>query len=312
MSPHADADAGRGTATTHTEIYRRFEGQLQPARPAFVPLYRARLRLAFKHKLPLLLLFVPPWITGIVFSFVVYARFAVESEIDAPGDMAIATRLAVAWAKQMLEVHQQIIMFTSVSRFFALLVIAWFGAGLICEDRRAGAHLLYFSRPLTRRDYFLAHLATACTFGAIVVVGPALLICLVAVFSSPDYAFLTEKWNVLLGTIAFTTLNVLVTSLIVLAVSSVSARKTYALAGVFGVCLGSSALGRVMSRMQRDQDFAMLSLFDNSSRLADWLLDATDARWQWNPWWTAAILGGVSVASLALVAWRLRRMEVVA
>ena len=74
------------TATTHTEIYRRFEGKLEPARPAFVPLYRARLRLAFKRKLPLLLLFVPPWISGIVFSFVVYARFAVEGERPMPSE----------------------------------------------------------------------------------------------------------------------------------------------------------------------------------------------------------------------------------
>jgi hypothetical protein len=32
----------------------------------------------------------------------------------------------------------------------------------------------------------------------------------------------------------------------------------------------------------------------------------------WNPWYTVAVLGGLSLVSLLLIAGRLRRMEVVA
>ena len=298
-------------ATTHTEIYRRFKGALAPARLPFVPLYRSRLRQAMKRKLPLLLLLVPPWISAIVFSFVVYTKFTIESGAAVPIGGSPASAMVSALAGQLIQVHDQIVIFTYVSRMFALLAITWFGAGLICEDRRAGAHLLYFARPLTRLDYFLAHYATACTFGALVVVLPAALICLVAVFSSPEYSFLTEKWDVILGALGYGTVNVAVLALIVLAVSSLSTRKTYGLAGVFGVVLGSEAMALTLWLLQRDRDFWMLGVMSNFRRLADWMMSANQARLDWNPWWSVAVLGGIALASLAVIAARLRRMEVV-
>jgi ABC-type transport system involved in multi-copper enzyme maturation permease subunit len=302
------------TATTHTEIYRRFTGTLAPARPRFVPLYRARLRVARKRKLPLAILLVPPWISGIVFSFVVYTKFTVEEGLDSPlitSPAAFVSKAIALRATQIIQVHEQLINFMSVSRLFALLAIAWYGAGLICEDRRSGVHLLYFSRPVTRTDYFLAHYATACTFGALAVLAPAILICLVAVFSSPGYSFFTEKWDVIAGTLAYAAIYIAVTSLIVLAISSISNRKTYALAGVFGLFLGSGAIGRVVARLQDDEDFSLLSIPDNFRKLADWLLQSSDTRWSWSPWWSVAVLGGLGVLSIAITVTRLRRMEVV-
>ena len=299
------------SATTHTEIYRRFKGALEPARPAFKPLYDARLRLASKRKLPMLLLFVPPWISGIVYSFLVYTKFTVESGGVVTG-LSPAAAIGGAFMGSLIEVHRLIVSFTIVSIFFALLAITWYGAGLICEDRRAGAHLLYFSRPLTRRDYLLAHYATACTFGLMAVLLPCLLICLVAVFSSPEYSFLTKKWDVILGAIAYSFIFVAVTSLIVLAVSSLSARKTYALAAVFALFAGTQALGMAMWALQRDSDYLLFSLPSNFFRLAGWLLSRPDSMLDWNPWYTVAVLGGLSLGSLLVIAGRLRRMEVVA
>lgn len=299
-------------ASTHTEVYRRFGGVLAPARPRFLPLYRARLRVGLKRKLPLFLLFLPPWISGIVFSFVVYTKFTLEQGLESPLVDSPVAAIASATVGRMIEVHSQIVTFAHVSRLFALLAITWFGAGLICEDRRSGVHQLYLSRPITRADYFLAHYATACTFGAFVVLGPVLLICLVAVFSSPDYAFLTQKWDVIAGAILYSLANVAILSLVVLAVSSVSARKVYALAGVFAVVLGSDAVGLVLWRARRDSDAAAAGILTNFRRLADWMLAAHDSRFDWPIWITLAALSGVALASGAVIAWRLRRMEVVA
>ena len=80
-----------------------------------------------------------------------------------------------------------------------------------------------------------------------VTVGPVLLIGLVAIFSSPDYAFLFEKWDVLLGALGYASLNVLVLSMIALGISSLASRKSYALAGVFAFILGSDSLGAMLA-----------------------------------------------------------------
>ena len=299
-------------ATTHTEIYRPFTGTLAPARPAFWPLYRSRVRQNLKRKLPLLLTLVPPWISARIFSFVVYTKFTVEQGGDSPLTGSPLGAFAGAAIGQMLAVHKQIITFATVSSLFALVMIAWYGAGQICEDRRAGAHLLYFSRPLTRLDYFLAHFATAFTFGAFAVILPILLICTVAVFSSPEYSFLIEKWDVVLGALGYSVINVAVMSLIVLAISSVSSRKTYALAGVFGFVLGLDALGGVLWQLQRDKNFAIIGVMRNFRRLIEWMLSDNDPRFDWNPWWSAAVLGGIALAAAIVIASRLKRMEVVA
>jgi ABC-type transport system involved in multi-copper enzyme maturation permease subunit len=298
-------------ASTHTEVYRAFGGRLRPARPRFWPLYRSRVRVLQKKKLPLLLLYAPPAISGIVYSFIVYGKFTLEAG-QAAGGLPPGAAMAAAVAGQLLEVHNQIIEFTQVIRFFALLVIAWYGAGLISEDNKAGAHLLYFSRPLTRTDYFLAHFATAVTFGLRAILLPGLVICTVAVFSSPDYAFLKEKWNVILATVGFSLIYVGVIAMIVLAVSSLVTRRTFALAGIFGLIVASQASAQVLRRINDDRDFLMVSLWNNFRRLADWMFDARRSRFDWDPWWSVAILAGVSLVCLAIVVWRLRRMEVVA
>jgi ABC-type transport system involved in multi-copper enzyme maturation permease subunit len=304
------------TATAHTEIYRPFRGTLQPQRFRFRALHRARVAAAQKSKLALLILFAPPAISGIVFSFVVYMKFTLESA-EAPAGFNPAASLAISMAERMIDVHRQIVFFALASRNFALLAIAWYGAGLICEDRRHGAHLLLFSRPLTRLDYFLAQLATACTFGLRAVLAPSLLICVVAVFSSPDYSFLREKWNVILATIAYGFLFVGVVSLIALAISSVSSRKMYARAGVFAVFFGTGAVGAVLQELDRSREWRLISLYECFERVLEWMLDAQSVfrrgiEATGTPWSAIAVLAGVSAASLALIAWRLRRMEVVA
>lgn len=297
-------------AATHTELYRAFKGALSPARLRFWPLYRAQMAVATKRKLPLLILFFGPAMTGIIVSFLAYTRFSIE-ETGSAGPM-LGGGLATQIATQLLEVHKLIINAMKAVRFFALLAMAWYGAGLICDDRRAGAHLLYFARPLTRVDYLLAHFATAFTFGCFAVLAPGLLICTVAVFNSPNFVFLTEKWPVIVATIGYSLLFVGVLSSLILAVSALSKRKSYALAAVFAVFMGTIALGGALSALMRERDFWMVSLASHFERVADWWLGASRSMHKWDPWWSLAVLGGLAALSIATVAWRVRRMEVVA
>jgi ABC-type transport system involved in multi-copper enzyme maturation permease subunit len=307
-------------ASTHTEIYRPFEGQLAPHALRFVPLCASQVRVLQKKKLPLLLFYGAPAITGITLSFVVYTKFTLEAEFEGSAppaglDMKQAMMLAAAKAatESLLEVRNIISMANLQIQAFALLAIAWFGAGLIADDKRLGAHLLYFSRPMSKLDYCLGHFMTACWFGLIAMLGPGLLVCLVATFTSPDYAFIRQEWGVVLATIANALFTVAFLALFTLAISSLFRRKSFALVTLIGLTGASMPVGGMLSGLQNDMDWMMVGLWSNIARVGDWMFslsgEAQISDFDWDVRWSFAILGGVAALSGAILWRQVRRLE---
>lgn len=296
-------------AATHTEIYRRFEGELgAPRLLRFLPLTTSGLRLAYKRKLPHLLLFAPTWMMGVVQAFLVHLKFSAEA-----GSFGRQAQQAIALSSltdQLLAVSSLIVNYTVNVRFFAVLAIVWFGAGLIAEDRRLGAHQLYFARPLSRLDYMLGKFLVAATFGAKAMLGPALLICGTAAFSSPDWSFLTEEWDVIAGTVGYCLLWIVAMTSLVLLVSSLVDRKTHGLAAAFGVLFLTEGASNVVARITDDEGWRVLSFMSNFERIADHVFGRASTH-DWSAGLSYAIVGGFVVLALGLVHRRLRRLEVV-
>jgi ABC-type transport system involved in multi-copper enzyme maturation permease subunit len=309
-------------AETHLEVYRRFEGKLEERRLRFWPILGSGLRTALKQRRALLFLYGPPFIATVVFSFVVYLGFAFEekfgeeSPLERGGDlkeqliqgMAAA---AVNEGMKMLEITNQMIKFNQAMGFFALLVVAWFGSGLFCEDRKAGAHQLYFARPITRLDYFLGKFSIGSFFALCAMLVPMLVICIVAVFSSPDWSFLKEKWDVIPRAIGFSTLwSVIVVSLVLLA-SSLAGRRSFALIGVFAFFMLSAAIGEALGNLVGARWFA-LSLGNDVEALCVHIFHQTDQTTSVAPRdaWIAVL--SLLAFSWLVIAARLRRLEVVA
>ena len=70
---------------------------------------------------------------------------------------------------------------------FAVLITIWAGTGLVADDFRTGALLVYFSRPLTRADYVAGKLGVLVALNLAVTAAPMLLLWVVAVaFDSHD------------------------------------------------------------------------------------------------------------------------------
>lgn len=311
----------KGQASTHTEIYRRFDGKLRGHPLRFRPLVSAQVRVLAKKKLPLLLLFAAPTIAGIVLSFVVYGRFSLEAELEQHGpklggDLKSAMIVAVAQnaAKTMLEVRNIIAMANVQIQLFALLAIGWFGAGLIAEDRKLGAHLLYFSRPMSKLDYFLGHYLTICWYGLIAALGPGLLICLVATFTSPDYSFIKEESGVVLATVINGLFTVGLLALMTLAISSLVTRKSFALVALVGLIAASEAVGGMLTGLQQDEGWMVFGFWNNMVHISDWLFDslagpANGSPFSWSPQLSLAICGGLAAVSALILWWRLRQLE---
>lgn len=302
-------------ASTHTEIYRPWKGQAQARSLRFWPLARAGIRRAFARKLPLVL-FAPPLIATVIFSFVVYSKFALEAGINpTPGvdDQARSPLTMMGgMASDLIEVKQQIVGFQIAMNLFVLLALAWYGAGLIAEDRREKSHLLYFARPLTRWDYLLGKWFTVLPFGAVATVLPGVVICTVASFASPDWSFVREEGAVIWQMLVFSLITLVTLSSVTLAISSLCQRKTHALAGILGFFLLNQGIAALLWSVHRDREWLVLSTFGSLRRIGAGLFEMSRTMGQRTDWslpgsWThVLILIGLS---WMILWWRVRAME---
>ena len=306
----APKDAPRG-AETHLEVYRPFRGQLRPRPFRFVPVLALGIRVASKRKLPMVFLYAVPLIATVVFSFVVYGFYAVDSTglmgQDAPALLNVFAKRAM----KNFEARTQIAQFLRTAQVFALLTGAWYGSGLIADDLRSGALQLWFARPLGRAAYVLGRFLTVAFFAAVAVLVPGLVILLVATVNSPDYSFASDEGDLFWRVPLYSGLWITITGLVALAVSSVARKRSWALAGLFAVFFLPEACARVLGHLI-DPSWRAMGPLSSLRKLSEVLLNLeAPSTMQFSSglaWTTVAVLFGLL---LAVVAWRVRRVEVV-
>lgn len=292
-------------ATTHTEIYRPFEGSIlrHPLRPWVLAL--SAWKVGFKKKLPALLLYGPVAIFAIISSFRVYLGYVGVELLE-------GQTLAGPLLQEVLgEGLDNVANCLQGSMVFGLLVVGWYGSGLIAEDARVGANLLIFSRPITRSHYILGKLLAVAGFGSLATVLPTLVICGMAGFASPDWAFLKEEWISILKALLYSLFLVTSLSLFTLAISSLFARKSYALNASIGLLLLSGAVGGVLDELLDDDRFELMAVLTNFDRIANWMILGQETS---GPGILASgmVIAALWVASLSILAYRVRKLEVVA
>ncbi|MBL8862823.1 MAG: ABC-2 transporter permease [Planctomycetes bacterium] len=304
-------------AETHLEVYRPFAGTLRANPRAPIALWKAGMRVAFRRRLALVLLLAPPAIATVIFSFVVYTRYALEQGTtpEALGGDSVIGQMAGSMmrdaAAEALAVRKQIALFHLSMSAFSLLLVAWYGAGLVAEDRRSGAHLLLFARPLTRWGYVLGRFLIVATFGALGALAPTLVVCSVATLASPEWSFVRLEGDVIWKALLYGAAWVVSIGTIVLAASCLATRKAYALAVTFGVVLGAGALAALLAQLNKTAAWRALSPSMAWGKIAEHVFDVRAVRGRWDADLAYVSIAAWFVVSCAVIAWRVRRMEAV-
>lgn len=296
-------------AVTHTEIYRPFDGELRARRFPWWPIAAAGIRIAWKKKLPILLLYIPVGIATIVSCFTVYGAFLMAGSDQqlTPQEMIVA-----AIASQLLEVRGIISQFNGTVGAFSMLVMAWFGAGLICEDRRVNAHLLYFARPIRRLDYIVGKLVAIGFWGLCTSFLSGLIICIVAVFTSPDWIFIKEQYSTIFLTMGYSLTWIVAFSSMTLAISSLLPRKTFALVGIIASFSLSAGASEALVHVTDRAVFGVVSPIVSFEEFRMWIFDSAGSRDPISEVWPfLAAVVGYCVLSWLIIAWRVRRLEIV-
>ena len=301
-------------AETHTEVYRPFKGKLKTYPFRARTLAWSGIRIGFRKKLPALLLFTIPAISTIVTCFLVQLTFEAKSGAGAnigPGfDGAQVKMLGVLLEQQLGKVEGQILRLLDQIRMFLVLAMGWYGSGLIAEDKRLRANLLYFARPLTRWTYFLGKLGTVLFWGFCAMGLPVLIVCSVAAFSSPEWSFVTERWPVILKLFAYAGMWIGVHALLVLAISSLVDRRNHALAGLFGFYILTTVGAEAMSRIFDGAGWRLISLRRNFERIAESMFGVDTGRVTWPLESSLWALGFVVALCIFILQRQTRKMEV--
>jgi hypothetical protein len=143
-------------------------------------------------------------------------------------------------------------LFFKLQTFFIMLLAAVAGPGLISQDLRFNALPLYFSRPLTRRDYFLGKLGVIGALVAAVAVAPAVFAYLVGACFSLDLTVVRDTYAVLLAGMAFGLLATLSVGTLILALSSLSRRSLYVGIAWAGLWIISWVTGTALTEMHQE------------------------------------------------------------
>jgi ABC-2 type transport system permease protein len=274
--------------------YRRYEarGALRSIR--FWPITREALRLILAKRAFLGLLAVA-WVPMLVRVIQIYivTRFPEAGRV-----LPVDGRLFGEFLNQQLG--------------FCLLLTIFGGAGLIANDLRTGAILVYLSRPLTRRDYVLGKLMVLIALNASVTLVPALLLYVVGLSLAPENYLKLELWWLSPGIVLQAVVMSLSLSLLSLAISSLSRSARVAGLGFFGLFAGLE-MARGVLRNVFDANWAtLLSLQADIRAISNSLFGITARRFENVPPSEAALVLLVSGAlCLLLLRSRVRAVEIV-
>ncbi len=192
--------------------------------------------------------------------------------------------------------------------FFVSLMAAIVGGGLVADDIHSMAISLYFSRPITRTDYLVAKAAILAPLVAMVSILPLVATALAAPLLG------LFPWDIALralGTsVAVGLLLVGFYTAVTLLLSSVTARRGYAAAGVFVVTFGLTLPAGGLSNALGNASILYISPWDDYLGVARAAFGVPRNPIDWGP--ALAILLGFTVLAALITYWRLRMAEVVA
>lgn len=274
--------------------YRRYEARAPLRAIRFWPITREALRLLLSRRAFLLLL-IPCWVPFLVRCVQIWV---VTQFPQAGRVLPVDGRLFGDFLNQQLGL--------------ALILTTFGGAGLIANDLRTGAILVYLSRPLTRRDYVLGKLSVLLALNLFVTLAPGLLLYLIGLGLAPGQYVLLELWWISPAVVLQSSVMSLSLSLLALAVSSLSKSARVAGLGFFGLFAGLEMARGVLRNVFDARWATLVSLQADIRGVGNALFGITPRRWEAvGGLESALVLVVVAALCLHVLRTRVRAVEIV-
>lgn len=199
--------------------------------------------------------------------------------------------------------------FLQVQTYFVFTVVLFASSGLVCDDLRLNLVEVYFSKPLTVRDYLLGKLATVVGLGLTFTVAPAVFLFVAHVMMAPDTSFLRENAWVPLAAAAYSLVLVVPTALATLACSALTSSRGFAAAAVVAILAADAFIPTLLVDILDLRAAHIVNLPLAMRRVGEALFGARPyIPLDW-PWALAVVLA-VSGLALVVLVRRVRAVEV--
>jgi ABC-2 type transport system permease protein len=277
----------------YEQSYRKHDARAPLRKARFWPITREALRLILQRRAFLVLIGVSllPFIVRAVQIYVV-TRFPEAGKV-----LPVDGRLFGEY------LNQQIAM--------TIILSVFGGAGLIANDLRTGAILVYLSRPLTRRDYVLGKLGVLLALNLSVTLVPALALYGIGTAVAPGEYMRWERAWIGPAIVLHGVLIATVVSLLALAVSSLSRSARIAGLGFVLLFVGLEVMRGVLGAMTRRPEAHILSLQNDLRIVGSRLFGITDRIASVPTLYPVLVLAVVVLGCLAVLRWRVRAVEIV-
>ena len=194
-----------------------------------------------------------------------------------------------------------------------LFLLGFITPGLISQDVRSRAFLLYFSRPIGRLEYILGKIFIPIVFLVMITTLPALCLFVFGVTLSPDISVLNNTWDIPLRIFAASITVIAPTCAIALMLSSVTQESRFATFAWFAIwALGHAAWFaiRITQAIRTQLDFvevledpivkqwSVVSLYNNMTNLQSWIFgfQSFDSVWP-----SLVVLVALTIGSLIIL-----------
>lgn len=114
--------------------------------------------------------------------------------------------------------------------FLAFFAVALFVPKLISHDLSSRAILIYNSKAISHRDYLIGKFGIVATLLGLLCIAPVIIAWFLGNLASPDWSFFYHGFPALLRALTFAVIDVVVLSLLALAISSLGKRTSTATA----------------------------------------------------------------------------------
>lgn len=277
----------------YDQSYRRYEARAPLRSVRFWPITREALRLILVRRAFLALL-AAGWLPfiGFVIFFYVVTRFPEAGSVVPVNDALFGRFFLFQWP-------------------MALLLTTFAGAGLVSNDLRTGAILVYLSRPLSRRDYVVGKLGVLFALNLSITLAPGLLLYLVGIALAPSRLLKWELATIAPAIAVYSLALTAVLSLVALAVSALSRSARVAGIAFFGLLVGLEIVRAVLVEVLDNRAVALISLQANLRALMAPLFDLEEFALPVHWGFAVLTLAVVSVVCLAILRSRVRAVEIV-